>query len=121
MNRENDTVRVLGFRWSPAEHDVKDYLARSRTPYEWLDVETSEEARRLVDELGVSRSELPLVLFPDGTYLLNPAPEALAERIGLRTEAASPFYDLIVVGGGPAGLSAAIYGASEGLRTVVVE
>ena len=121
MNRENHPLRVVGFPWSPAEHDVKDYLARSRTPYEWLDVETSEEARRLVDELGVSPSELPLVLFPDGTFLLSPTAEALAERIGLRTEAASPFYDLIVVGGGPAGMSAAVYGASEGLSTVVVE
>ena len=118
---DSTPIRVVGFPWSPAEHDVKDYLARSRTPYEWLDVERSEEARRLVDELGLERSELPLVLFPDGTYLLSPSADALAERIGLRTEAASPFYDLIVVGGGPAGLSAAVYGASEGVRTVVVE
>jgi thioredoxin reductase (NADPH) len=114
-------IRVVGFPWSPAEHDVKDYLARSRTPYDWLDLETSVEGRRLVEELGVSRSELPLVIFPDGTYLLSPSSEELAERIGLRTEAGSPFYDLIVVGGGPAGLSAAVYGASEGLRTIVVE
>ncbi|MBW3629715.1 MAG: FAD-dependent oxidoreductase [Gemmatimonadetes bacterium] len=115
------TIRIVGFPWSPAEHDVKDYLARSRTPYDWLDLETSDDGRRLVEELGVSRSELPLVIFPDGTYLLSPTNEDLAAKIGLRTEAGSPFYDMIVIGGGPAGLSAAVYGSSEGLRTIVVE
>jgi thioredoxin reductase (NADPH) len=123
MTPQNDEprVRIVGFPWSPAEHDVKDYLARSRTPYDWLDLETSEEGRRLMEEMGVSRAQLPLVIFPDGSHLLSPSSEELAAKIGLRTEAGSPFYDLIVIGGGPAGLSAAVYGASEGLRTIVVE
>lgn len=114
-------IRVLGFPWSPAEHEVKDFLARNRTPYEWVDLDRSEEGSRLIEELGVSRDELPLVLFPDGSYLLGPSSEELAARIGLRTEAGSPFYDLIVVGGGPAGLSAAVYAASEGVKTLIVE
>lgn len=118
---EQTPIRVYGFPWSPAEHEVKDYLARVRTPYEWIDLETSEEGRHVVEEAGVSRDQLPLVVFPDGTRLLGPSDEELAARIGLRTEAERPFYELIVVGGGPAGLSSAVYAASEGVRTVVVE
>lgn len=115
------TVQIAGFRWSPVAHEIKDYLARNRIPYHWMDVESSAQGRELMERFGARPDDLPLVLFPDGSHLLSPTDEELAERIGLRTEAEHPFYDLVVVGGGPAGMAAAVYGASEGLRTVVVE
>jgi thioredoxin reductase (NADPH) len=114
-------LRVIGFQWSPATHDIKDFLARSRVPYLWMDVETSAGARERMDELGVPAGELPLVIFEDGTFLRQPSDVEIAERIGLSTEAAWPFYDLVVVGGGPAGMAAAIYAGSEGLRTVILD
>ncbi|CAN5662219.1 hypothetical protein BH23GEM8_BH23GEM8_02980 [soil metagenome] len=115
------SLRVIGFQWSPATHDIKDFLARSRVPYLWMDAETSAGARERMDELGVSPRELPLVIFEDGTFLRQPTDVEIAERAGLSTEAAWPFYDLVVVGGGPAGMSAAIYAGSEGLRTVILD
>lgn len=114
-------VRVAGYQWSPQSHEVRDYLARNGVPYRWLDLERGEECLRLLEELGAGTDRLPVLVFPDGSWLADPTDEEIAEKIGLGTEAESPFYDLIVVGGGPAGLAAAVYGASEGLRTLVVE
>lgn len=118
-------IRVLGNRWSPKSHDLKDFLARNQVPYQWLDVEASEsdaEVRRLVDSLEAGElQQLPVVLFPDGTRLAAPANSEVAGRIGLRTRADAEFYDLAIIGGGPAGLAAAVYGASEGLHTVMIE
>jgi thioredoxin reductase (NADPH) len=115
-------VRVVGDRWNARTHEVKDFLARSRVAYHWYDPAVSPEGRRLLASVpDGERSKLPLLLFPDGSRLADPSPEALAEKIGMRTEPAAPFYDLVIVGGGPAGLAAAVYGASEGLRTVIVE
>ena len=114
-------IRVIGNRWSPQSHDMKDFLARNQIPYQWLDIELSEEAQKLADFANCDRLSLPLVLFADGSSLLQPSIPEVAEKIGLRTQAEKPFYDLIIVGGGPAGLAAAVYGASEGLRTVMIE
>jgi thioredoxin reductase (NADPH) len=114
-------VRVIGFQWSPHAHEVKDFLARNRVPYTWDDIDRDAEGRAVIERLGVPFRQLPLVLFPDGSHLLQPTDAAIAERIGLSTEAESPFYDLIIVGAGPAGLAAAVYGASEGLRTLIVD
>ena len=116
-----DGIRVIGNRWSPQSHDMKDFLARNQIPYQWLDIELSEEAQQLANFAQCDRLSLPLVLFTDGTSLLQPSIAQVAEKIGLRTQAEKPFYDLIIVGGGPAGLAAAVYGASEGLRTVMIE
>jgi thioredoxin reductase (NADPH) len=115
-------IRVVGHRWSAEGHRVKDFLSRNLIPYRWLDVEEEGEEAGLLAELAASaQDELPIVLFPDGSRLARPGTAALAERVGLRTQAASEFYDLILVGAGPAGLAAAVYGASEGLRTVLIE
>ncbi|GAA1061003.1 FAD-dependent oxidoreductase [Agromyces bracchium] len=114
-------IRVAGTLWSPTTHAVKDFLARSQIPYQWLDIEKNEGARELVEAATSGARRLPVVFLPDGTTLFCPDLHELAERIGLRAPAQQPFYDLVVVGAGPAGLAAAVYGASEGLRTVVVE
>ncbi|HSU14193.1 NAD(P)/FAD-dependent oxidoreductase [Longimicrobium sp.] len=115
-------VRVVGDRWSARTHEVKDFLARSRVPYQWSDPAVSADARAILAQVPEEeRARLPLLVFPDGSRLADPSPEALAEKVGLRTEPAAPFYDLVIAGSGPAGLAAAVYGASEGLRTVIVE
>ncbi|BAY86306.1 response regulator receiver modulated FAD-dependent pyridine nucleotide-disulfide oxidoreductase [Calothrix parasitica NIES-267] len=114
-------IRVIGNRWSPDSHQVKDFLARNQVPYEWMDIESSEEAQKLVEYADCDHLNLPLVLFSDGSSVLQPSNVQLAEKIGLQTQADKPFYDLIIVGGGPAGLAAAVYGASEGLRTLMIE
>src|SRR5579871_2317075 len=117
-------IRVIGHRWSPDSHRVKDFLARNEIPYQWIDLEVKAgdaETQRLVDAIGPDAANLPVVLFADGSCLDAPTIAQLAEKIGLQTRAEKPFYDLIIVGGGPAGLAAAVYGASEGLRTVMLE
>jgi thioredoxin reductase (NADPH) len=113
-------IRLVGNQWAPAVHRVKDFLARNNIPYLWLDPELSEEARQLIEASG-RKMELPCLFFPDGTTLENPENREVAQQVGLQTTADRPFYDLAVVGAGPAGLAAAVYGASEGLRTIVVE
>jgi thioredoxin reductase (NADPH) len=117
-------IRVLGTRWSPRSYELRDFLARNRVPYQWIDVELSAndpETKQLLEALGSEAASLPVVLFPDGTKLLESAPAEVAQRVGLRTRAQTDFYDLAIVGGGPAGLAAAVYGASEGLHTVMIE
>jgi thioredoxin reductase (NADPH) len=116
-----DGVRVIGTRWSAPGHTIRDFLARNLVPYQWLDVETSEEAVRLLTATDAEPGKLPVVIFPDGSYLSQPNNAEVAEKVGLKVRAGMPFYDLLVVGSGPAGLAAAVYGASEGLRTLVVE
>jgi thioredoxin reductase (NADPH) len=117
-------IRVLGTRWSRGCYELRDFLARNRVPYQWIDVETSAndpETRRLLEALGPDAASLPVVLFPDGTKLLESVPSDVAQKVGLQTRAQTNFYDLAIVGGGPAGLAAAVYGASEGLHTVIIE
>src|ERR1700722_18034066 len=117
-------IRVLGTRWSPRSYELRDFLARNRVPYQWIDVESSAndpETKRLLEALGPEASSLPVVLFPDGSKLLEGIPADVAQKVGLRTHAETSFYDLAIVGGGPAGLAAAVYGASEGLHTVMIE
>jgi thioredoxin reductase (NADPH) len=116
-----DGIRVAGTLWSATSHNVKEFLAHSQIPYQWLDIEKDSEARALVDSSTGDRPRLPVVFFPDGSTLVDPDLRSLAEKVGLRAPAAQPFYDLIIIGAGPAGLGAAVYGASEGLRTVVIE
>jgi len=115
-------LRVLGNRWSPRSYEIREFLARNQIPYQWLDVESAEpEIRQLVESLGEEVLNIPLVLFADGTRLATPSNTELATRVGLRMRAEMPFYDLAIVGGGPAGLAAGVYGASEGLKTIIIE
>lgn len=114
-------LRVIDHRWSPRRHEIGDFLARNQVPYRWLDVEMSKEASYLLEQLSLGREKLPIVIFPDGSFLVNPTMRQIAEKINLKTHAEQPFYDLIIIGSGPAGLAAGVYGASEGLRTLLVE
>jgi thioredoxin reductase (NADPH) len=114
-------LRVIGHRWSLNDHNVRNFLSQNHVPYRWLDVAGNDEAAKLLKDAGLDPDKLPVVLFPDGSVLVNPEVEALASKVGLSVQATQEFYDLVVVGAGPAGLAAAVYGASEGLRTVVIE
>src|ERR1700676_2130343 len=117
-------IRVLGTRWSSKSYDIRNFLARNQVPYQWLDADAAnrdEEVERLLKSFAPEELELPLVMFPDGNCISEPQTQDLAERLGLRTRAGLEFYDLAIVGGGPAGLAAAVYGASEGLKTIRIE
>ena len=116
-----DGIRVAGTLWSATSHTIKDFLARSQIPYQWLDIEQDAEARALVEAVNKGQHCLPVLFFPDGSTLIDPNITTVAEKIGLRTQATQPFYDLIIVGAGPAGLAGAVYGASEGLRTLLID
>ena len=117
----DDRLRVVGHRWSAPSHAVKDFLTRNQVPFRWLELERDPEAARLLAANGGVREDLPLVITDDGRTLQAPSSAELASALGLSTTPSLPFYDLIVIGAGPAGLGAAVYGASEGLRTVLVE
>lgn len=116
-----DGIRIVGTLWSASSHNIKEFLARSQIPYQWLDLERNEEAKELLKTSPSERSKLPTIFFPDGEVLAAPDLHTLANKVGMSTHAQQPFYDLIIIGAGPAGLAAAVYGASEGLRTVVIE
>jgi thioredoxin reductase (NADPH) len=117
-------IRIVGTRWSRRCYEVREFLARNQVPYQWLDVERAAqdpEVSRVIAGIANCLDRLPVVLLPDGTTLIDPAPAALADRVGLRTRSEASFFDLAIIGGGPAGLAAGVYGASEGLNTVIVE
>lgn len=116
-----DGIRVAGTLWSATSHDVKNFLARNRVPYQWLDIEDDPEALALVEASTGGSHQLPVVFFPDGEVLINPSYSMLAEQCGMQTQASKDFYDLIIIGAGPAGLGAAVYGASEGLKTLMID
>ena len=115
-------VRIVGSRWSPRSYDTRDFLSRNQIPYQWIDVEQDAAMRELVASAnGGDLSRLPVVLLPDGTMLTMPSNGELAAKCGLQTAPARPFYDLAIVGAGPAGLACAVYGASEGLKVILIE
>jgi thioredoxin reductase (NADPH) len=116
-----DGIRVAGTLWSASSHNIKDFLARSQIPYQFLDIERDADAKSLVEQANESTHQLPVVFFPDGSVLIEPSLTEVAEKAGLQTQADEPFYDLIVVGAGPAGLAAAVYGASEGVHTLLID
>ncbi|HEX4687706.1 MAG TPA: FAD-dependent oxidoreductase [Nocardioides sp.] len=114
-------IQVVGDRWSDRTHELKNFLARNHVPYRWYDVERDEDGGRLFEVSGSRRADLPLVLVPDREPLRNPTLLEAAGALGLHVEAEHPLYDVCIVGGGPAGLAAGVYAASEGLKTVIVE
>ncbi len=117
-------MRVLGTRWSAKSYEIRDFLARNQIPYQWMDADAADrlpEVRRLIDSFPKNELKIPVVFLPDGEQLIEPEIHEVAAKLGLRTKAGLEFYDLAIVGGGPAGLAAAVYGASEGLKTVMVE
>jgi thioredoxin reductase (NADPH) len=114
-------IRVLGHRWSAQTHQIKEFLARNQVPYQWVDIEKDGEAATLLQSAHADPKQLPLVVFPDGSSLIQPTTFQVAEKVGFRMKAEQPFYDLIVIGAGPSGLAAAVYGGSEGLKTVLIE
>lgn len=114
-------IRLAGTLWSPASHEIKEFFVRQQVPYQWLDVELSEDARRLVEEQTDGELRVPTVFFPDGQVLVEPSLQELAEKVGIAMRATLPFYDLIIIGGGPAGLAAAVYASSDGLNTLLIE
>lgn len=118
---EFDGVRVIGSRWSPQSNDIRDFLGRNFVPHQWLNVEGDESAKKLLESAGADAASLPLVVFSDGSVLKNPQIAQIAQKLGLRTKAEFPFYDLVVVGAGPAGLAATVYGAADGLKTLLIE
>src|SRR5262245_6200095 len=109
-------LRVVGYQWSPHSHHVKDFLASNLVPYRWIDVERHREAGRLLESAGITEQDLPAVVLEDGRTLRNPEVRQIAESLGLSTAAAHDLYDLVIVGAGPTGLAAAVYGSSEGMR-----
>jgi thioredoxin reductase (NADPH) len=116
-----DGIRVIGHRWSPLSNEVRDFLARHFVPYQWLDLERNEEAQQLVAANAVDPACLPLVVLADGKRLIKPSTQQIAESLHLKVKPESPLYELVVVGAGPAGLAASVYGAADGLKTLLIE
>ncbi len=116
-----DGIRVVGSPWSPTSYATREFLSLNQVPYQWIDLDKDEPIRQLIASIGADVTRLPIVLLTDGTHLVAPTNLELADRIGLQTRAALPFYDVVIIGGGPAGLANAVYAASEGLRTLLVE
>lgn len=116
-----DGIRVLGSKWSPQSYSTREFLSRNRVGYEWVDVDLDAPGRTLAESLAGDLTHLPIITFPDGSHLVAPSTSELATKIGMQTHAKDDFYDVIVIGGGPAGLANAVYAASEGLHTVLVE
>lgn len=116
-----DGIKIYGTLLSPKSHEVKEFLSRNQIPYRWYDIETDLSARAIAESENKKLNKLPLIVFPDGKSLLDPSNKELANKIGIQTKAKLPFYDLVIIGGGPAGLGASVYGSSEGLKTLLIE
>jgi thioredoxin reductase (NADPH) len=114
-------LRIVGSRWSPQSYNTRDFLSRNQIPYQWIDLDTDAPMRELITSTAGDLARLPVVLFPDGTQLVSPTNAELAGKVGLHTRAKLPFYDVVIAGGGPAGLASAVYAASEGLKTLLIE
>jgi thioredoxin reductase (NADPH) len=118
---DHEGIRIIGFQWSPKSHRLKEFLSGNLVPFLWLDAESNLDAEQYITSSGISKSELPLVVLKDGAFLSDPSLPALASRVGLRQKAAEAMYDVVIIGAGPAGLAASVYGSCEGLKTLIIE
>lgn len=118
---EFDGIRIVGFQWSPQSHHIKDFLSGNLIPYQWLDVQVSEKGQQLLEINGVAHQELPVVFFEDGSFAKNPSLADIGNKSGMNVHARQTMYDVTIIGAGPAGLAAAVYGGSEGLNTLLIE
>jgi thioredoxin reductase (NADPH) len=114
-------IRIIGFQWSPKSHRLKEFLSGNLVPYLWMDVETDEGAEKFLTSANVTHADLPLVVLSDGSFIKDPSLPALASGIGLQQTATKEMYDVLIIGGGPAGLAASVYGSCEGLKTLLIE
>ncbi len=118
---DHEAIRILGFQWSPKTHSLKEFLSGNLVPYIWMDIEHHEEAEKYLLSAKLSKSNLPAVILKDGTVLVDPSLTELAEKVGLQQKASKEIYDVLIIGAGPAGLAASVYGSCEGLRTILLE
>jgi thioredoxin reductase (NADPH) len=118
---DHEGIRIIGFQWSPKSHKVKEFLSGNLIPYLWMDVETHPDAEKYLISANITRSELPLVVLRDGSFLIDPSLSDLGKGVGLRQQAAETMYDIVIVGAGPAGLAASVYGSGEGFKTLLIE
>ncbi len=114
-------IKIIGYQWSPLSHHIKDFLTGNLIPYKWFDVELNKESTELINTHKIETDELPAVLFEDGTVLKSPNEIEIAKKIGLNSTASEELYDVVIIGAGPAGLAAAVYGGTEGLKTLMIE
>ena len=118
---DHEATRIIGFQWSPKSHKIKEFLSGNLIPYIWMDIESDEEAEKYLTSANVTRSDLPMIILKDGTFLNDPSVADLASCVGLQQKAAKEMYDVLIIGAGPAGLAASVYGSCEGLKTILVE
>lgn len=118
---ETQGIRVVGYQWSPQSHNIKDFLAGNLIPFAWLDIESSDKARELITLSNIEVKDLPAIFFEDGSFLARPDIVSVGNKVGLKAQASEKLYDVVIIGAGPAGLAAAVYGASEGLKTLLIE
>ena len=118
---DHEGIKIIGFQWSPKSHQLKEFLSGNLIPFIWMDIETSEEAEKYLSSANVTRSDLPLVILKDGSCLINPSLTEVANSAGLQQKALQPMYDVVIIGAGPAGLAASVYGSCEGLKTLLIE
>ncbi|HKR04965.1 MAG TPA: FAD-dependent oxidoreductase [Bacteroidia bacterium] len=118
---DHEGIRIIGFQWSPKSHDLKEFLSGNLVPFHWMDIENNEEAEHYIASAHVSKSELPLVVFKDGSFITDPSLPEIANRVGLKQKASEKMYDVVIIGAGPSGLAASVYGSTEGLKTLLIE
>ena len=118
---DHEGIRMIGFQWSPKSHRIKEFLSGNLVPYIWMDIDGDAEAEKYLISAGVSRADLPLVVLKDGHFITDPSLPDLAERVGLQQKASKELYDVLIIGAGPAGLAASVYGSCEGLKTILLE
>ncbi len=114
-------IKIIGYQWSPLSHEIKDFLSGNMIPYQFLDIQSSDKAKELISLKKEETTEYPVLIFEDGTIMANPGVETVSEKIGFRTKAAENMYDVVIIGAGPSGLAAGVYGGSEGLKTLLIE